>query len=96
MLIAFSAIFPLGFLIFILCLQVIYDKGIKYQYIMYGYAAVCLVLNSLGTFVMIPWQKVLLRWSDEEKQSYPDQNGDKGPDFMHKSLDASYNSANKK
>ena len=66
---------------------------------MYTYAVVVLVLNSLGTFVLIPFQKVLLRWSEEEKQIYqkqnPDQNGE-GPEFMHKSLDASYNSANKK
>ena len=50
----------------------------------------------LGTLVMIPAYKTLLRWSEEERQMYRKDTGEnKDVDFMHKSLDASYNSSNK-
>ena len=51
-----------------------------------------------GTVVMIPAYKTLLRWSEEERQMYHKDvdSENKDVDFMHKSLDASYNSSNKK
>ena len=46
---------------------------------------------------MIPNFMTLLRWSEEEKKMYRQVNdADKDADFMHKSLDASYNSFTKK
>ena len=83
----------------ILCysLQLIFDRGVQFQDIMIFYTVFCLVMIPLGTLVMIPAYKTLLRWSDEERQMYGKDTGEnKDVDFMHKSLDASYNSSNKK
>lgn len=88
--------------VMLLIFKVIYDHGVDYKRIMIGYTIFCALLNLFGTFLMIPAKKVLFGWSEEEKRTVAKNEGqtdngdDSGPDFMHTSLNASYNMSNKK
>uniref|UniRef100_A0A7M5WS59 Uncharacterized protein n=1 Tax=Clytia hemisphaerica TaxID=252671 RepID=A0A7M5WS59_9CNID len=83
--------------VMLLIFKVIYDQGIMYKDIMITYSSICLVLIIFGTFIMTPYQNVLLKWSQEEKDMYHKSHPeDQSAEFMHRSLDASYNMSKKK
>ena len=68
----------------------IYDQGIRYRYIMFGYTFVCFVLILLGTFCLVPKLSKLFEWIEEESRldSYYNARRDSicGPDFVVRSL----------
>ncbi|XP_066913853.1 equilibrative nucleobase transporter 1-like [Clytia hemisphaerica] len=76
--------------VMLLIFKMIYDHGIQYRYIMFGYTLICLVLILIGTFVLIPRLYKLFQWIEEEArlQGYYAIRRDSfaGPDFVVRSL----------
>jgi len=74
----------------LLVFKLIYERGVNFQYVMFGYAIICLIIIVIGSFVLIPPLSVLFHWVDEENEINQGRServkSISGPDFVVKSL----------